>query len=319
MSKVTSILLALLALAVLLCAVYYGVNRTTASQETVDPSSYSARNAGQNNPDTPAPADNGSGLTSPASSEKTSVPLDDLSHSKMGWGPGREVNDLNQPVSAVEYQSRYEELGGYFVFPDDGKTIYLTFDLGYENGHTEGILDALDAHNVKGTFFVTMDYLKEAPEIVERIIRDGHTLANHTVKHPSLPDVSDERLEEELMGLHDYVLQEYGYEMTLFRYPMGEFSEYTLAQINELGYKSIFWSFAYRDWVTDDQPDPASSLERVTEALHPGAIYLLHAVSSTNEQIMDDFLSNAEAQGYTFGLIDQKLGLVEPEPEGILD
>ncbi len=315
MSKVTSILLALLAAAVIVCAVSTGVGRQTPAE----PSGGTAQRTSPRTWDLdglPAPEP-----AAPASAPNAGIELDSLSHDKMGWGPGREVNSLNQPTSAVEYQNKYESLGGYFVFPEDGNTIYLTFDLGYENGHTAGILDALAAHNAKGTFFITMDYVNEAPEIVERIIREGHTLANHTVKHPSMPEVSDERLREEITGLHDYILEQYGYEMTLFRYPMGEFSEYTLAQINELGYKSIFWSFAYKDWVTDAQPDPAESLRRVTDALHPGAIYLLHAVSSTNEQIMGDFLTNAEQQGYNFGLIDRKLGLVETQPreEGILD
>ncbi len=308
MSKVTSILLALLAVAVIICAVIYGVDRTaTPTRDAIKPKT--------NQSITPVAEDS----TAPVSLGEDALPV--LSHSTKGWGPGHEVNDLNQPTSAVAFQAKYEDIGGIFVFPDDGQVIYLTFDLGYENGYTEPILDALDAHGVKGTFFITMDYVKEAPEIVERIIRDGHTLANHTVKHPSMPGVSDARVREEITVLHDYIKENYGYEMTLFRYPKGEYSEYTLSLINNLGYKSIFWSFAYKDWVVDAQPDPSAALTRMTDALHPGAIYLLHAVSSTNAKVMDQFLTNAAQAGYTFGLVDQKLGLVEVEAkvEGILD
>lgn len=304
MSKISSVLLALLAVAVIICAVATGVRRTDSNNDTSLP-----RNA------------DSSRNSETAAAQQNNVVLESLSRSKEGWGPGREVNELNQPTSAVQYQQKYSPFGGEFIFPDDGQIIYLTFDLGYENGYTEAILDALAEHGAKGTFFVTMDYVEEAPMIVERIIREGHTLANHTVKHPSMPDVSDERLRQEIMGLHDFILEKYGYEMTLFRYPMGEFSEYTLAKIDQLGYKSIFWSFAYKDWVVDAQPDPAASLDRLTEALHPGGIYLLHAVSSTNAQIMGDFLTAAEQQGYSFGLVDRRLGLVETQPkeEGILD
>lgn len=240
--------------------------------------------------------------------------LSKLSRVKQGWGPGTEVNDKNQPTGAIMAQNQYSELGGQFIFPDDDSVMYLTFDLGYENGYTEAILDALDARGVKGTFFITMDYVKEAPHIVKRIIDGGHTLANHTVKHPSIPDVSDARMTSEIMDLHNYIQDTYGYTMTLFRYPMGEFSEYTLKFIDNLGYKSIFWSFAYVDWKTNSQPGHAEALKKVTNSMHNGAVYLLHAVSATNAAIMGDFVDTAMSQGYCFGLVDQRLGLVAKEP-----
>ncbi len=235
--------------------------------------------------------------------------VETLSKTKVGWGIGPAKNDKGQPEDALGSQQKYEALGGYFVFPEDDNILYLTFDLGYENGYTADILDTLKQKGVKATFFITRDYVNEAPDIVRRIIDEGHTLGNHTVTHPSMPTVSDERVRAEVCDLHQYILENYGYTMTLFRYPMGEFSEYTLDMINNMGYKSIFWSFAYKDWVTDAQPDPASSLKKITDALHPGAIYLLHAVSSTNAAILDDFIDNAKAEGYTFKLIDERLGM----------
>ncbi|MEA4912694.1 MAG: polysaccharide deacetylase family protein [Oscillospiraceae bacterium] len=234
-----------------------------------------------------------------------------LSTTKIGWGPGTNHNDRNQTVDSVAAQEKYEQLGGYFIFPEDTGVIYLTFDLGYENGYTEKILDTLREKNVKATFFITMDYAKEAPDIVRRIIDEGHTLGNHTVKHPSIPTVSDARVRAELMDLHDYVLDNFGYTMRLFRYPMGEFSEHTLSLINTLGYKSIFWSFAYKDWITDDQPDESYALQRTTDYLADGSIYLLHAVSATNAAIMGDLVDAARSRGFEFGLIDARLGLVE--------
>ena len=252
------------------------------------------------------------------SADDIEVDTGSLSRVKIGWGPGTEVNDKNQPVGAISAQEKYSGLGGHFIFPADEKILYLTFDLGYENGYTETILDALDARGIKGTFFITMDYVKEAPHIVRRIIEGSHTLGNHTVKHPSVPDISDERIISELMDLHSYIEGNFGYSMTVFRYPMGEFSEYSLKFIDNLGYKSIFWSFAYVDWKTDAQPSREAGMEKITSALHGGAIYLLHAVSSTNAAIMGDFLDTAIAEHYSFGLIDQKLGLAEPAQPGIL-
>ncbi len=232
-----------------------------------------------------------------------------LSKIKSGWGLGPSKNELGQPFDALNAQQRYEELGGYFIFPQDENVLYLTFDLGYENGYTPIILDILKSKGIKGTFFITMDYISDAPDVVQRIIDEGHTLANHTVTHPSMPTISEDRVKNEISELHSYVLDNFGYRMTLFRYPMGEYSEYTLDIINNMGYKSIFWSFAYKDWLTNAQPDKASSLKKITDALHPGAIYLLHAVSSTNAAILGDFIDAAEAKGYSFRLIDERLGI----------
>jgi len=280
-----------------ICAVVFAVSR----QNSV----YEAPPA--NNPFVTPPKD--WGVTAPS----PDVEKPHLSKSKIGWGLGPSRNDKNQPIDAISAQNKYGALGGQFIFPDDAGVTYLTFDLGYENGYTEKILDALDARGVKGTFFITMDYALEAPHIVQRIVSSGHTLANHTVKHPSMPALSDERITIEIMDLHKYIKDNYDYDMTLFRYPMGEFSEYSLKYIDDLGYKSIFWSFAYVDWLTGSQPGHEGALAKLTNSLHDGGIYLLHTVSSTNAAIMDDFLDNAIAKGYRFGLVDERLGLVKEQ------
>ena len=226
-----------------------------------------------------------------------------LSGKTVGWGQGVEVNDKNQPTGALYGMNKYGELGGYFILPDAGNTVYLTYDLGYENGYTAPVLDALKEKGAKGVFFVTMDYVKTAPELVRRIIDEGHVLGNHSVHHPSMPACSVEEAEQEILGLHDYVKENFGYEMTLFRFPRGEFSEKTLVQARDLGYASVFWSYAYVDWKTDAQPEVTASLAKLTKAAHPGAIYLLHTVSSTNAALMGDLIDNLRTAGYTIGLL----------------
>ncbi|NLC79343.1 MAG: polysaccharide deacetylase family protein [Ruminococcaceae bacterium] len=264
--------------------------------------------------DNSAPPPIDGGLADDAANPADDVPVEVFSRAAVGWGSGTNRNDKNQTVDSVNAQAKYEELGAYFIFPDDAGKIYLTFDLGYENGYTPVILDSLKAAGVKATFFITSDYVNEAPDIVRRIIDEGHTLANHTDRHPSMPGITDARVRDEIMTLHERIKDEFGYTMTLFRFPMGEYSEHTLDLVNKLGYKSIFWSFAYKDWLTDSQPDPASSLTKLTDSLHDGGIYLLHAVSSTNAEIMDDFLAEAKAKGFSFELVDVRLGLVKPAP-----
>lgn len=224
--------------------------------------------------------------------------LSALDNTKNGWGQGNEVDDENRPTSCLSFQNTYKDYDAYFI-GDDTKSIYLTFDEGYENGYTSQILDVLKEKKCPAVFFVTMPYVKENPDLIRRMIDEGHTVGNHTVNHPSMPTVSLETAANEITELHDYVQKEFNYTMTLFRPPMGEWSEQTLALTKALGYKTVFWSFAYRDWETDNQPDVAAGLEKTTSCLHNGAIYLLHAVSSTNTTILPDFIDTVRARGFT--------------------
>ncbi len=227
--------------------------------------------------------------------------LKTIDNTSRGWGQGTNFDEKNRPKGAVNAQNIY---GGYdaLYIAEESPAIYLTIDEGYENGYTAKILDVLKEKNCPAVFFVTMDYVKQNPDLIRRMIDEGHVVGNHSVTHPSagLPSQSIDTQAEELMALHRHVKENFDYDMHLFRYPAGIHSDQSLALVQQLGYKSVFWSFAYRDWITDDQPDPAAALQQVTNRLHPGAIYLLHAVSSTNTQIMGDFIDQARAQGYTF-------------------
>ena len=214
------------------------------------------------------------------------------------------------PHDAVEYQQKYGELGGFFVdlneAPADAqsepekKKIYLTFDEGYENGYTEKILDTLKDKNVKAVFFITGDYAKRSGELVKRMIGEGQVVGNHTWRHYSMPEKSLETCREEIGLLHDYVKENFGYEMSVLRPPKGEFSEQTLALASEMGYTTCLWSFAYKDWNPDAPGDKAQSLSSLNDRLHSGGVYLLHAVSPTNAAILGDFIDNARAKGYEF-------------------
>ena len=227
--------------------------------------------------------------------------LKTIDNTSRGWGQGTNFDEKNRPKGALNAQNTYGDYDALYI-AEENPAIYLTIDEGYENGYTAKILDVLKEKNCPAVFFVTMDYVKQNPDLIRRMIKEGHVVGNHSVTHPSagLPSQSIDIQAEELMALHRYVKETFDYDMYLFRYPAGIHSDQSLALVQQLGYKSVFWSFAYRDWITDDQPDPAAALHQVTNRLHPGAIYLLHAVSSTNTQIMGDFIDHARAQGYTF-------------------
>lgn len=217
--------------------------------------------------------------------------------SAQGYGQGKQVDENNIPLGAAEFNGAYSELNALALSQDE-RYIILTFDQGYENGYTTKILDTLREKNVKAIFFLTGDYAKREKALVERMIAEGHILGNHGMTHAAMPTLSADELEAEILSLHDYVESEYGYSMQYLRPPCGEYTDSTLAAAQRLGYSTIFWSFAYVDWLVDDQPDEAQALSDLTGSLHGGAIYLLHSVSATNAAVLGDFIDAARAQGY---------------------
>ena len=218
------------------------------------------------------------------------------------WGPGRELDESGRPTACVKLQEEYGKYRAFFLASEDHR-ICLTFDEGYENGYTGQILDVLREKGVSAVFFVTMDYVKREPELVRRMIREGHQVGNHTTHHPNMTQISLEKAEQEVQELHDYVKQEFGYTMRLFRAPEGAISERTMALLQQMGYANVLWSFAYKDWDPQRQPEPAAALEKMIAACHPGALYLLHAVSKTNAEVLGLFIDGVQKQGYEFRLL----------------
>ena len=186
------------------------------------------------------------------------------------------------------------------------QVIYLTFDEGYENGYTPLILDVLKEHNVPAAFFVTATYITANPHIVKRMAEEGHIVGNHTTTHPSMPAITEnpEKFNKELLTVADRYKEVVLEDMPLyFRPPMGHYSEKSLAMTKALGYKTIFWSFAYPDWNVNKQPAHGKAKEMMLNGLHNGAIYLLHAVSKTNTEVLGDFIEEARQLGYSFELL----------------
>ncbi len=224
--------------------------------------------------------------------------VQNLNNTKNGYGPGVHTDENNRPVGAINMQNKYGSYDAYFI-AEKSNNIYLTFDEGYENGYTPKILDTLKEKNCKAVFFITMEYAKKNPSLVQRMIDEGHVIGNHSVKHLSMPTLSIDECVKEIKDLHLYVRENFGYEMYLFRPPMGEFSEKALAIAKELGYKTFLWSFAYRDWETDNQPEKNAAYTKITSSAHGGAIFLLHAVSKTNAEIVGDVIDSFRNLGYT--------------------
>lgn len=309
MKRIYSIITAALLLAALLLAgcAAPAVPAPSASPSvaaTKTPSPTSAPTIAPSPSPTPTPAPTMAPTPTP---EPTKTPIEEISidyatlealdGTKDGWGQGLEKDALNRPTGSLDAQEKYGKYDALFIMPEEQK-FYLTLDEGYENGCTADILNVLKEKEQQATFFVTYSYVHENPQLVQRMIDEGHVIGNHSVTHRSMPDLTLQDARDEIVKLHQYMRDTYGIEMTVFRPPMGEYSEQTLALTQMLGYKSAFWSFAYYDYEPDDQMAPDDALQKITANIHPGALYLLHAVSSTNAQILGGFIDAVRSQGY---------------------
>ncbi len=228
--------------------------------------------------------------------------VNSLSSEEIVWAPGTETDENNRPTGALDFQEKYGAYQAQFIMPDQEKEIYLTFDEGYEAGYTGQILDILKENGISAVFFVTLPFVKSNQELVQRMIDEGHIIGNHSANNDQkgIITASLEEQRTEINDLHDYMLSHFNYQMCLFRYPNGKFTQQSLAMVNNLNYQSVFWSFSYKDYDMAKQPKEKDSLKILEKCLHGGAIYLLSARSRTNAEILSDFISDAQKQGYTF-------------------
>lgn len=205
-----------------------------------------------------------------------------------------------------------EKYNGYYVDKkhsdtNSEKVIYLTFDAGYENGNIEKILNTLKEENVQAAFFVLGNLILKNPELISRMLEDGHIVCNHTSKHPDVTKFSNiEDFKNELDKLEKIYKETTGQEMKkYFRPPEGKFSEESMKFASELGYKTIFWSFAYADWDNNNQMSAQAAKEKIFANTHNGEIMLLHPTSDTNANIMRDIIRQLKSEGYRFGTLDE--------------
>lgn len=187
------------------------------------------------------------------------------------------------------------------------KVIYLTFDAGYENGCTEKILDTLKAHNVPAAFFLVGNYMEKNSDLVRRMVDEGHIVGNHTMHHYDMSKLSDQAaFSKELTELENLFKEITGKELPkYYRPPQGIYSEENLKMAQELGYRTVFWSLAYVDWLTNDQPSKEVAFGKLLPRTHNGAVVLLHSTSQTNAEILDELLTKWENMGYRFASLDE--------------
>ena len=222
----------------------------------------------------------------------------------MGWGLSFQRE--GQPPAAPMTPQRLRELGGAYLDEDGGKVLYLTFDAGYENGYTAGILDILKELEVPAAFFVTGDYLNRNADLIRRMVQEGHIVGNHTLRHPDMTAVDAETFRRELTAVEEKYFDITEQTMPkYYRPPQGVYDEASLRRAQEAGYQTVFWSLAYADWDNDRQPDPDAAVEKLNSRIHDGAVVLLHATSKTNAAILKRLLTGWMDMGYRFAPVTE--------------
>ena len=230
-----------------------------------------------------------------------------LSTEKISHSYGVAKNEVANDIS-FNSQKHFDD-GNFKALTLDTKTqdkvLYLTFDVGYDNGYTGMILDTLKEKNVPAAFFCTVDEMESDPESIVRMINEGHIVGNHTDTHPSMDELSRTEMMHEIKAFDDHIRTNFGYTSPYFRFPKGEYSDCALDLVGSLGYTSVFWSLAYADWDTSAQKGAQYAVNTVIDRIHPGAVILLHAVSSDNAQGLGEIIDTARSMGYEFRSLDE--------------
>ncbi len=229
-----------------------------------------------------------------------------LSTKEYGWY-FQPRNDKNPPEAPKETANFVPKYSCYHLGDTSKKVLYLTFDEGYENGYTSPILDVLKKQNVKAAFFVVKPYITSNEDLIKRMVNEGHLVCNHSSHHPSMASIKkQEKFNKELSEVEEAFEKVTAQKMPkYFRPPMGKYSELSLYYTKNYGYKTIFWSFAYSDWKINKQSSPESAKKRILDKTHNGAIVLLHAVSKTNAEILNDLITEWKNQGYEIKSLDE--------------
>lgn len=280
--------------------VFSGCERATADSKSDQTAGKTDHTADTENVSADRDADGAPTETADKSSEAQIDPST-LPNTMFYWWFKRNENhaapEAQQEIDLTKYDAWYVKT----EVKDGKKPVFLTFDCGYENGYTPGILDVLQKHKAPAAFFVCKHFIEDQPDLIRRMKEEGHVVGNHTANHICMPENDDRTVREEIAENADYMKEATGYEMDpFFRPPKGEYSERTLQITKNMGYTTIFWSLAYVDYDVNSQPGADYVINQFDQYIHPGAIPLIHNISESNAQALDTVLTNLENAGYTF-------------------
>ena len=200
--------------------------------------------------------------------------------------------------TAIAVSSTYgdRELPIYSVDTDE-KKIAISFDAAWGAEDFPKIMEILDKHKVKTTFFMTGDWVEKYPECVKTLVKKGHDLGNHSATHPDMTKLSKEAQKEQILKVHNAVKELTGYEMELFRPPYGAYNNEVIRTCYEVKYYPIQWDVDSLDW---KDLSASEIINKVCnhKSLDNGSIILCHNGAKHTAEALDEMLTILKEQGY---------------------
>ncbi|MDB6074285.1 MAG: polysaccharide deacetylase [Verrucomicrobiaceae bacterium] len=232
-------------------------------------------------------------------------------------GPPMTVGSITNPDSPLSKVPAPGMRTRYNSVHTDQMALGMTFDDGPHPVNTPKLLDLLKARNIKATFFLVGERVKMHPEIVRRMLAEGHEVANHTWTHPSLVSISDAKIRSEFQRTADAIWDAAQYRPHLMRPPFGATNKRIEEWVyNEFGYSSITWSVDPNDW---RKPGVQVVANRLIAGAHKGAIMLAHDIHAPTIEAMPQVFDALLAKGYKFLTVSQLINLEQQSmPVGVI-
>lgn len=250
----------------------------------------------------------------------TELNLSPATSNASGRTPSLTIN-LDVGLKAPTWDQRTRELAAltlpkvkvirdsYFQIKTSKKVIAITFDDGPQPTNTPRLLDMLKKRHIKATFFVVGEMVRNNPQILRRMIAEGHEIGNHTVRHVTLSRLSNDALEKELKAADQTIFAATGVKPKLMRPPGGAIKKSQEKWIHaHLGYSTILWSVDPEDW---KRPGVDVVTRRLVEGAFPGAILLAHDLHKPTVDAMPSTLDQLLAKGYQFVTVSQLIAMDE--------
>lgn len=184
------------------------------------------------------------------------------------------------------------------------KKIAISFDATWGNTRTPQILEIMERHQLKTTFFLTNIWLKKYPELAREICERGHEIGMHTANHPKLTDLTENKIKQELLDNASLITEVTGQKPYLFRPPFGAYNNLVIKTVTDLNFIPIQWSVDSLDWknLTAEEMH-----KRVTQKIHPGAIVLFHNDGANTPQALEPILNYLKKEEYTIVPVSELL------------
>ena len=206
---------------------------------------------------------------------------------------------VTSTVRAVQTAAQPKEIPIYRV-QSDKKEVAISFDAAWGNEETEQLLDILDEHDVKATFFLVGDWVDKYPDDVKNIAAHDHDIGNHSDTHPHLPQLSTENATSEIQRCNEKIEALTGSAPTLFRPPYGDYNNSVVSAVKSLGMYCVQWDVDSLDW---KDPSPEQLCQNVLGKVRDGSIVLMHNGAKNTPAALPSIIEGIQNKGYEIVLI----------------